>query len=86
MAWASDPDEHLHKPVTALAYVSRLPGLPGGDGHSGWLVSASRGLLNLWEANRAAPGNEGVLMVRRRVMVGGGARVWGGGGGGGPFF
>jgi hypothetical protein len=26
--------------VTALAYAQSLPGLPGGDGHAGWLVGA----------------------------------------------
>lgn len=39
-----------------------MPGLPGGDGHSGWLVSSSKGVLNLWETSRAVPG-ETVLLV-----------------------
>jgi hypothetical protein len=28
--------------VTALAYAQTLPGLPGGDGHAGWLVRVRR--------------------------------------------
>jgi hypothetical protein len=48
--------------VAAVAYAKSMPGLPGGDGHSGWLVTSSKGVLNLWETSRAVPG-ETVLLV-----------------------
>ncbi|PSC73489.1 WD40 repeat [Micractinium conductrix] len=34
-----------------MHYVPQIAGLPGGSGHAGWLISAGRGLLNLWEAS-----------------------------------
>jgi hypothetical protein len=39
--FSSEPEDHDKKSVTALAYAQTLPGLPGGDGHAGWLVSAA---------------------------------------------
>lgn len=46
-----------------MAYVPQIAGLPGGDGHAGWLISSSRGLLNLWEASPSGGrGGEPALM------------------------
>ena len=44
-------EEHNRHPVTAMLYSSSYQGLADGDGHAGWLVSASNRLLNLWECN-----------------------------------
>ena len=41
MTWATEAADHDGGAVTALAYATSLKGLPGGDGHGGWLVSAS---------------------------------------------
>ena len=60
----TDPEEHAGAAVTALCYAAQLPGLPSGDGHAGWLLSASKGAINLWEAGRTA-GGDVPLMVRR---------------------
>ena len=49
--WRTGADEHSNDAVQAMAYAPLLDGLPGGDGHGGWLVSASKNLLNLWECN-----------------------------------
>jgi hypothetical protein len=38
----------FHLLLCLQAYVPQIAGLPGGDGHAGWLISGSRGLLNLW--------------------------------------
>jgi hypothetical protein len=63
-AFSTESEEHGGQLVAALAYCKQMPPpLPSGDGHSGWLVSSSKGVLNLWETNRAVPG-ECVLMVR----------------------
>ena len=55
--WRADADAHEHGSVSAVAHTPALDGLPGGDGHLGWLVSASENLLNLWEcgSGRGAP-------------------------------
>ena len=39
--WTTEPSDHENAAITALAYAPALSGLPGGDGHGGWLVSAS---------------------------------------------
>ncbi|KAF8060010.1 hypothetical protein HT031_004948 [Scenedesmus sp. PABB004] len=66
--FATDPEEHAGGAVTALAYVPELPGLPSFDGHAGWLVTGSRGMLNLWEANRAASGDMALMVHALRVL------------------
>ena len=40
--------------VSALAYAPMIRELPGGDGHGGWLLSASKNMLNLWECTSGA--------------------------------
>ncbi|KAG2423107.1 hypothetical protein HXX76_002331 [Chlamydomonas incerta] len=57
----SDESDHNRDPVQALQFVPAIPGLPGGDGHGGWLVSSSRRLLNLWECSPG--GGRGVMSI-----------------------
>jgi hypothetical protein len=57
MCWSTDVADHSGDAVSAMVYVPALPGLPGGDGHAGWLISASHQLLNLWEGS--ASGGQG---------------------------
>lgn len=45
-----------------MVYVPQIAGLPGGEGHAGWLISSSRGLLNLWEASPSGGRGEPALM------------------------
>jgi hypothetical protein len=51
--------------VQALAYLPSIKGLPGGDGHGGWLISSSKGMLNLWECNYGGGRDHPSLMVGR---------------------
>jgi len=44
-----------------MSYCPQIDGLPGGDGHAGWLVSASRQILNLWECSPGGGGGPGGL-------------------------
>ena len=54
--WTTDPSEHGGLPVESLCYLPSVAGLPGGDGHAGWLVSSSKvgwgggvgGWVNVW--------------------------------------
>jgi hypothetical protein len=45
LVWAIDPEDRARDAVTAAAWAPALPGLPGGDGHAGWLVTGSCGLV-----------------------------------------
>jgi hypothetical protein len=54
--FSSEPEDHDKKAVTALAYSQTLPGLPGGDGHAGWLVGAALLLLLLLLLGHAGQG------------------------------
>eukprot|EP00198_Chlamydomonas_reinhardtii_P003474 XP_001692810.1 predicted protein [Chlamydomonas reinhardtii] len=38
----SDEGDHNRDPVQALQFVPSIPGLPGGDGHGGWLLLHSQ--------------------------------------------
>lgn len=67
--FSTEPEDHDKKPVTALAYAQSLPGLPGGDGHAGWLVSGSQGTLNLWETNRGTDATEMALLCMHSQAV-----------------
>ena len=63
--WGTDAEDHLKEPVLALAFAESLEGLPGGDaGHAGWLISSSRGILNLWECTPGSASGDPALMVR----------------------
>ncbi|KAL4856499.1 hypothetical protein ACK3TF_002982 [Chlorella vulgaris] len=63
LCWTTDAAEHSSEAISSMAYVPQIAGLPGGDGHAGWLISGSRGLLNLWEASPSGGrGGEASLM------------------------
>ncbi|PRW60909.1 WD40 repeat [Chlorella sorokiniana] len=62
LCWTTDAADHNGDPVTSMAYLPQVAGLPGGEGHAGWLVSSSRGLLNLWEASPSGGRGEAALM------------------------
>ncbi len=50
--WSSPAAEHQHAPISAMTWQQSVDGLAGGgDAHAGWLFSASRGCLNLWECS-----------------------------------
>jgi hypothetical protein len=67
--WVTAAEEHNRHPVTAMLYSSSYQGLAGGDGHAGWLVSASNRLLNLWECN-AGGGVAGEPSLQVSVLSG----------------
>ena len=62
--WRTDASDHGGDAISAMAYSPSFQGLPGGDGHAGWLVSASRGLLNLWECSASGGRGEASLTAR----------------------
>lgn len=64
MLWSTEAEDHEREPVVALAHAEKLEGLPGGAGHAGWLVSSSRGCLNLWECYPGSGSGDAALMVR----------------------
>ncbi len=41
VTWTTDAVDHDGQAVTAMAFALALKGLPGGDGHGGWLITAS---------------------------------------------
>ncbi|KAF5828477.1 WD40-repeat-containing domain protein [Dunaliella salina] len=68
--WTTDPADHNNDPVHALAYCPTISGLPGGDGHAGWLISSSRHTLNLWEATPgggAKSGEPSIMMMHSQL-------------------
>ncbi|KAK9819406.1 hypothetical protein WJX81_008395 [Elliptochloris bilobata] len=67
--WRTDAADHSGDAVTAMAYSPSYEGLPGGDGHAGWLVTASRGLLNLWECSASGGRGEASLTVMHSQAV-----------------
>ena len=64
MLWGTESDDHAREPVVALAHAEVLDGLPDGAGHAGWLISSSRGCLNLWECYPGSGSGDAALMVR----------------------
>lgn len=41
VTWTTDAMDHDGAPITDVAFAPALKGLPGGDGHGGWLISVS---------------------------------------------
>ena len=66
MLWSTEAEDHEREPVVALAHAETFEGLPGGSGHAGWLVSSSRGCLNLWECFPGSGSGDPALMVRSK--------------------
>ena len=63
--WGAEAEDHNKEPVLALAFAESLEGLPGGGaGHAGWLISSSRGMLNLWECTPGSASGDPALMVQ----------------------
>lgn len=50
MRWTTPAAEHNLDRVRAMVYSQSLEGLMEGEDDSGWLLSASRNLLNLWQS------------------------------------
>lgn len=61
--WGSDVEDHNKEPVLTMAFEETLKGLPSGGSHAGWLISSSRGLMNLWECSPGSASGDPALMV-----------------------
>jgi hypothetical protein len=62
--YSTGREEHNNDAVRCASYSATFAGLPGGDGHAGWLVTSSQGLLNLWECSGGGgQGGEPSLML-----------------------
>lgn len=70
--FSADPAEHNNEAVAAVLWRASVPDLPGGDGHAGWLVSAGRGVLNLWEcsASGGKGGEPSVMLMHAQLTAG----------------
>lgn len=44
VTWTTDAMDHDGAPITDVAFAPALKGLPGGDGHGGWLISVSNSM------------------------------------------
>ncbi|GBF99908.1 hypothetical protein Rsub_12816 [Raphidocelis subcapitata] len=68
--FASDSADHGGNAIAALAYAPVLDGLPGGDGHMGWLLSSSSGLINLFECNAGggAKGEPSLMLMHAQEV------------------
>ncbi|KAK9823156.1 hypothetical protein WJX72_000685 [[Myrmecia] bisecta] len=49
-----------------MVYTPAIPGLAGGDGHAGWVVTASQQLLNLYECNPGG-GADALMMMHSQA-------------------
>ncbi|KAL3702323.1 hypothetical protein R1sor_020345 [Riccia sorocarpa] len=61
--WTTAAAEHNRECVTGMVYVPVLEGLEGGEAFTGWLVSSSRRMLNLWECTSYTRPGEPALQV-----------------------
>ncbi|KAL2649324.1 hypothetical protein R1flu_017452 [Riccia fluitans] len=61
--WTTAAAEHNRECVTGMVYVPLLEGLEGGEAFTGWLVSSSRRMLNLWECTSYTRPAEPALQV-----------------------
>lgn len=69
LRWQTDAADHMGDPIASMAYTPAVTGLPGGDGHAGWLFTASRGLLQLWECSRGGSHEEpGLTMMHSQAI------------------
>ena len=72
LVFSADAAEHNGEAVAAVLWRASVPDLPGGDGHAGWLVSAGRGVLNLWEcsASGGRGGEPSVMLMHAQLTAG----------------
>eukprot|EP00798_Chlamydomonas_sp_ICE-L_P025669 gene25669-11335_t len=68
-AYSTDPADHNNDGVYAISYCPQFDGLPGGDGHAGWLISSSKHMLNLWECSGGGGQGQPSLMVLHSQMT-----------------
>lgn len=54
----------------AMQYIPKIAGLESGDGHGGWLISSSRGVLVMWLCSAGGGAGMPSLMVRRGDVKG----------------
>lgn len=58
----------------AMQYLPKIAGLESGDGHGGWLISSSRGLLVMWLCSAGGGAGMPSLMVSWECGKGHGQR------------
>lgn len=61
--WRTDALDSDGSLISGLAHVPGLPGLAGGDGHAGYLISAANQTLNLYECSASGGRGEASLQV-----------------------
>ncbi|XP_024381728.1 uncharacterized protein [Physcomitrium patens] len=61
--WTTAVTEHNRDAVNVMLYASELDGLVGEEVHTGWLISSSKRLLNLWECCGYSKASEPALQV-----------------------
>jgi len=61
--WHTDEQDSDRLEITGLVHVPGLPGLAGGDGHAGYLVTAASQWLNLYECSASGGRGEASLQV-----------------------
>ena len=62
--WCTDELDNDTVSISGLVHAPSMPGLPGGDGHAGYLVSAAGQLLNLYECSASGGRGEASLQVQ----------------------
>lgn len=71
LCWATDAADHDCNPLTAIMHLPMVPGLPKGDAHAGWMLTASENLIQLWECSSGkGPGIPALMMVHSRGVDG----------------
>ena len=63
VVWRTDDLDSDGALISGLAHVPGLPGLAGGDGHAGYLISAANQALNLYECSASGGCGEASLQV-----------------------
>ena len=61
--WTTAVTEHNREVVNVMLYAAELDGLVGEEVHTGWLISSSKKLLNLWECCGYSRPSEPALQV-----------------------
>ena len=66
--WCTDELDNDTVSISGLVHAPSMPGLPGGNGHAGYLVSAAGQLLNLYECSASGGRGEASLQVQCQCM------------------